>query len=145
MTTLNGLPKSCDPFISGICSRSELTKFNKLWEDYAQEEVRLATREEKLSDDEDQALAAHFRKGKKVKENHPQEKKLPNFQKGKRDYSKLKCFCCDMSGHLVRDCPLIKEVKERKKGKIHHAHIVEDDELVFKREIKEDSDEEYVL
>ena len=134
MTTLNGLPKSWDPFISGICSRSELTKFNRLWEDCAQEEARLVAREEKLSDDEDEALAAHFRKRKKVKGNHPPEKKLPNFQKGKRDYSKLKCFCCDKPGHLVRDCPLIKEVKERKKGRSHHAHIAEDDELVFKRD-----------
>jgi hypothetical protein len=28
--------------------------------------------------------------------------------------------------------PLIKEVKERRKNKRHHAHIAEDDELVFK-------------
>ena len=106
-----------------------------LWEDCAQEEARLATWEEKLSDDEDQALATHFRKGKKVKENHTLEK-FPNFQKGKRDYSKLKCFCCDMMGHLVRDCPLIKEVKERKKIRSHHAHIVEVDEPISKRERK---------
>jgi hypothetical protein len=53
MTTLNGLPKSCDSFIRGICSRSKLTKFSRLWE-----ETRRGAREEKLSDDEDQALAA---------------------------------------------------------------------------------------
>jgi hypothetical protein len=47
--------------------------------------------------------------------------------------------------HLARDCPLIKEVKESRKNKRHHAHIVEVDEPVFKRERKEDSDEEYVL
>ena len=46
---------------------------------------------------------------------------------------------------LVDSCPLIKEVKERRKNKRHQAHIVEDDEPVFKRERKEDSDEEYVL
>ena len=33
MTTLNGLPKSWDSFIRGICSRSKLTKFSRLWED----------------------------------------------------------------------------------------------------------------
>ena len=48
-------------------------------------------------------------------------------------------------GHLARDCPLIKEIKGKKKDKRYHAHIVEDDELVFKRERKEDSDEEHVL
>jgi hypothetical protein len=91
MTTLNGLPKSWDSFIRGICSRSKLTKFNRLWEDSVQEEARLEAREENLSNDEDQALAAHFRKGKKKKENHPPQKKFQKFEKGKRDYSKLKC------------------------------------------------------
>ena len=33
MTTLNGLPRSWDPFIRGICSRKKLTKFSRLWED----------------------------------------------------------------------------------------------------------------
>jgi hypothetical protein len=32
-----------------------------------------------------------------------------------------------------------------RKNKRHHAHIVEDDEPVFKGERKEDSDEEYIL
>jgi hypothetical protein len=36
MTTLNGLPKSWDSFIRGICSRSKLTKFSRLWEDCVQ-------------------------------------------------------------------------------------------------------------
>jgi hypothetical protein len=115
MTTLNGLPKTWDSFIRGIYSRSKLTKFSRLWEECVQEEARLKAREEKLSDDEDQALAAHIRKGKKKKENHPPRKKFQKFVKGKRDYSKLKCFCCENLGHLARDCPLIKEVKERRK------------------------------
>jgi hypothetical protein len=33
MTTLNGLPKSWDSFIQGICSRRKLPKLNRLWED----------------------------------------------------------------------------------------------------------------
>jgi hypothetical protein len=142
MTTLNGLSKSWDSFIRRICSRSKLTKFSRLWEDCVEEEARLGAREEKLSDDEDQALTAHFRKGK---ENHRPLKKFQEFEEGKRDYSKLKCLCCEKLEHLARDCPLIKKVKERRKNKRHHVHIVEDDELVFKRERKEDSDEEYVL
>ena len=32
MTTLNGLPKSWDSFIQGICSRKKLVKFSRLWE-----------------------------------------------------------------------------------------------------------------
>ena len=70
MTIVNGLPKSRDTYIRGICSRRKLIKFSRLWEECAQEEARLGGREEKLSDDEDQALAAQFRKGKNKKKNH---------------------------------------------------------------------------
>ena len=74
MTTMNGLPRSWDPFIKGICSRRKLTKFSKLWEDCTQEEARLESREEKLGDEENQALAAHARKGKNKVDDHPPRK-----------------------------------------------------------------------
>jgi hypothetical protein len=74
MTTLNGLPRSWESFIQGICSRRKLTKFSRLWEDFTQEEVRLTTREEKLGDEENQALATHARKGKSKKEAHSHKK-----------------------------------------------------------------------
>jgi hypothetical protein len=67
MTTLNGLPRSCDAFIQGICSRRKLPKFNRLWEDCNQEEARTTTKEEKMRDDY-QDIAAHTRKGKRKKE-----------------------------------------------------------------------------
>jgi hypothetical protein len=51
-------------FIQGICSRRRLTRFSRLWEDCTQEEAKLTAREEKLGDEENQALAAHARKGK---------------------------------------------------------------------------------
>ena len=35
MTTLNGLPRSWDSFIQGICARKKLVKFNRLWEECA--------------------------------------------------------------------------------------------------------------
>ena len=38
MTTLNGLPRSWVSFIQGICARTNLTTFNRLWEEYSQEE-----------------------------------------------------------------------------------------------------------
>ena len=38
MTTLNGLPRSWDSFIQGICARNKLVKFNRLWEECSQEE-----------------------------------------------------------------------------------------------------------
>ena len=64
MTTLNCLLRELDSFIRGICARRKLTKFNKLWEDYVQEEGRLENREEKLNEDEDQALDVHTKNGR---------------------------------------------------------------------------------
>jgi hypothetical protein len=84
MTTLNGLPRSRDSFIQGICLRRKLIKFSRLWEDCNQEEPRLVAREEKLRDD-DQALVAHTRKGKSKKE--PSSLKKPQkLKKNQRDY-----------------------------------------------------------
>ena len=45
MTTLNGLPRSRDSFIQGICARKKLVKFRRLWEECSQEESQIATRE----------------------------------------------------------------------------------------------------
>ena len=38
MTTLNGLPRSWDSFIQGICARIKLFTFIRLWEECSQEE-----------------------------------------------------------------------------------------------------------
>ena len=58
MTTLNGLPRSWDAFIQGICARKKLVKFSRLWEECSQEEARIAAWEEKMGS-EDQALTVH--------------------------------------------------------------------------------------
>ena len=68
MTTLNGSPREWDPFIRGTCARRKLTKFNKLWEECVQEEGRIVNRQEKLNDNEDQALATHTKNGRNKKE-----------------------------------------------------------------------------
>ena len=46
MTTLNGLPRAWDSFIQGICARKKLVKFNRLWEEFSQEEAWIAAQEE---------------------------------------------------------------------------------------------------
>ena len=55
MTTLNGLPRSWDSFIQGICARKKLVKFSILWEECSQEEAQIVAREEMMGS-EDQAL-----------------------------------------------------------------------------------------
>ena len=64
MTTLNGLPRSWDSFIQGICARKKLVKFSRLWEESSQEEAWIANREEKMGI-EDQALTVHSKKGRR--------------------------------------------------------------------------------
>ena len=80
MTTMNCLPRSWDPFIRGICSRRKLTKFSRLWEVCTQEEARLEAKEEKLGNEENQALTAHARKGKNKVEDRP-PRKFQKYQK----------------------------------------------------------------
>jgi hypothetical protein len=79
MTTLNGLPISWESFIHGICSRRRLARFSRLWEDCTQEEAILVAREEKLGDEENQALAAQARKGKRKKEDHSKSKLFEKY------------------------------------------------------------------
>ena len=43
MTTLNGLPRSWDSFIQGICTRKKLVKFNTIWEECSQEEAQIVS------------------------------------------------------------------------------------------------------
>ena len=43
MTNLNGLPRSWDSFIQGICARKKLVKSYRLWEECSQEEARIAS------------------------------------------------------------------------------------------------------
>ena len=45
MTTLNGLPRSWDSFIQGICARNNLVKFNRLWKECSQEEAQISVQE----------------------------------------------------------------------------------------------------
>ena len=65
MTTLNGLPRSWDSFIQGICARKNLIKFSRLWEECSQEEARIAAQEEKMGS-EDKALTVHSKKIRRI-------------------------------------------------------------------------------
>ena len=58
MTTLNGLPRSWDSLIQGICARRKLINFSRIWEECTQEETHIITREE-MGATEDQALIVH--------------------------------------------------------------------------------------
>src|SRR5712692_8022172 len=52
MTTLNGLPRTWDSFIQGICARKKLVKFSRIWEGFSQEEARIAAQEENMGSED---------------------------------------------------------------------------------------------
>jgi hypothetical protein len=154
MTALNGLTRPWDAFIQTICARKEKLQFDSLWEECVQEEARVANREAVLSRDEDQALAAHAKGGKKRshfqkethqhKESHP-PKRFQKFQKGQRrerDFSSYQCYHCDKMGHIAKNCPARRE-EYKKRNKRHHAHTVEDEEPPTK--MINEQIEDYVL
>ena len=62
MNTLNGLPRSWDSFIQGICARKRLISFSRLGKECTKEEDQIVTREEKTRATKDQALIVHTRK-----------------------------------------------------------------------------------
>ena len=113
MTTLNGLPRSWDSFIQGICARGKLISFSKLREECAQEEARLVTRKEKIGATDNQALTVHTKKNFKKKEKkenfHHNKKKDKKPKKTERDLSNVRCYTCDEKGYLERDCPIQKK------------------------------------
>ena len=44
MTTLNGLPRSWDSFIQGVCARRKVITFSRLWEEFSKEEAQIVAR-----------------------------------------------------------------------------------------------------
>ena len=92
MTTLNGLPRSWDSFIQGICARKKLVKFNRLWEECSQEEAQIEAREEKMGS-EDQALTVHSKKTRRSS-HHPRGKSFHKYNT-RKDLSRIRCYTCD--------------------------------------------------
>ena len=143
MTTLNGLPRSWDYFIQGICPRKKLFKFNRPWEECSQEEARIAAREEKMGS-EYQALTVHSKENKR---SHYHSK--GKISHSRKDLNTIRCYTCDEKGHISRFCPNKRNLKKKGNKRKHHAHVAEDDEPSTKRigqEIDDSSSEdEYVL
>ena len=103
--------------------------------------------EEKLGNEENQALSSHARKGKNKVEDRPPRKfqKSQKYQKKQRDYSSVRCYSCQKVGHIARNCPLIREQIKKGRNKRNHANVVENEELVQKKKRINDSNDKYVL
>ena len=58
----------------------------------------------------------------------------------------MKCFYCEKGGTCCKFCPLILKLKEKEKGKMHHAHAAKDDEPLKKIAREDDSsDDDYII
>ena len=86
-------------------------KFSRLWEDCTQKKTRLEAREEKLGNEENQALKTHVKKKNNKVEDHPPRKfqKYQKHQKKKRDYSTIRCYSFQKVGHIARHYPMVRD------------------------------------
>jgi hypothetical protein len=91
---LNGFSKSWDVFVRGVVAQEKLPEWQRLWDDFVQEEIRLGHSSRSSSsphilDEEGLALAS---KGKGKKKKGGKKKDI--------DFSKVKCFQCHKMGHF---------------------------------------------
>jgi hypothetical protein len=107
---LNGFSKSRDVFVRGIVSREHTPDWDWLWDDFMQEELRLASlsgnnNHQKGEKEENIALAG---KGKAKTKKGSGSGQTSKGEK-KHDMRKVKCFACHKLGHYASQCPTRKK------------------------------------
>ena len=98
---LNGFSKPWDVFVKGVVSREKLPNWQRLWDDFVQEEICMgqvsgsSNSAPQIVDEEVLAVASNG-KGK-VKKKKGGKKNI--------DMLKVKCFICHKPWHFASQCP----------------------------------------
>jgi hypothetical protein len=120
-TTLNGFPTFWIPFVQGVCARSKLPKFDKLWPDCTHEQSRLVDQHKRLIVDEEEALTAQNNKRSSLMKNNKEANSVRVPDK-KKYVSKISCYNCQKLGKFSYDRP---QGKGKRK---YQAHVAEEEE-----------------
>jgi hypothetical protein len=110
---VNGLPKSWEPFFKGFCAWENILYWQRLWDDYIQEEIQEGSKGNKHGGSEENlALVSNTRRGKRKGSRKKGNNDGGSSQLGKKkDLSKIKFFSCHKNGNYASQCP-----KKKKKG-----------------------------
>jgi hypothetical protein len=121
---LNGLTKSWEPFVKGVCTRENIPYWQRLWDDFIQEETREEFKSINQGGSEEKfTLVSKTRKGKGKNSSKKGNSDGGSSQLGKKkDLSKIKCFSCHKNGHYASQCP---EKNKKGNGKMHTIASIE--------------------
>jgi hypothetical protein len=129
---LHSFTKPWAPFIQGIVAREALPTWERMWDDFAQEEIRLASessgQRQQQSGQGDEELAL-WTKGKKKTGCGGQQGPKTGGQLQRsgggaessdgqgnsqgRDMSTVRCFACGEMGHYAGQCPKKKKKRQQ--------------------------------
>jgi hypothetical protein len=140
---LHSFTKQWAPFIQGIVAREALPTWERMWDDFAQEEIRLASeapgqqqQQQTVSGDEELALWTNGKKktghggrqgpktgGQPQRSGGGAESSVGQGNSQRRDMSTVRCFACGEMGHYAGQCP--KKKKKQQDGSVATAEEIE--------------------
>jgi hypothetical protein len=103
-TTLNGVSKQWVVFVEGIMARENLPKWERLWDDFVQEETQRGYVHGSSSTGHDEENVALVSNNTEKFKTAPKGENKPKGE-GKKDMSKVKCFACHNFGQYLGQCP----------------------------------------
>jgi hypothetical protein len=141
---LHSFTKPWGPFIQGIVAREHLPTWERMWDDFAQEEIRLASessgqrQQQSGQGGEDLALWAKGKKktgrggqqgpktgGQLQRSGGGAESSDGQDSSQRRDMSTVRCFACGEMGHYAGQCPKKKKKKKQQDGTAATAEEIE--------------------